>query len=445
MVIQVMYIAFCVGLLTTDVVVGMNQQLNKSVSAVEAKEDPVNTQRDEDQGDISVTESLSKMAIEKAEETSKTVPAKVVRKSLYPRAYFDGTQRKQVLKKLITKETKGIWGAVFECNDSEIIETWAQCAGRVKGCLLLNAESNNDKLDLLTQAGVPIRRVKGLADKYESRMHNKIVIFECNECGGPLVVMGSWNPTEASFKYHFEDLIIIDDPRVVALYVAEFKEMFTQSEPDNEPAKAVSELALEFMHMAQVEEEFPPVAFRAGIQDVIKNLLSWEKERIDGAQFVFIWEEFVNLWEKSELGGSLILDRRSNNEDKVKCLPLLRRLQAFKIKLYSLTKNFWFGSNRFCLLHHKFLIFHNNINGKSFLIAGSANMSDQSLNNNWENAYITENSELINQFREHHGQLLRNSATHEIGPIPAPASPQRLIKANKKKADSRECLFDDDL
>ncbi len=354
-------------------------------------------------------------------------PAKDVAKSPYPKAYYN-RDIAGVLKRLIMQETKGIWGAIYRCNDPVFIKAWGGKVSKLSGCLMLSRNSENEAEDRKEQLalakfeefGLPIRRVNTLQENLHSEMHNKFLIFECNEFGKPLVATGSSNATTAAFTYHFEDIVVSDDPNVIAYYVAELHEMFIQSKPDNKHAHAIKELALRFQPVSKIDKKFPPVSFRSAIKEVVKNLIAWETGSIDGAQFVFIWNEAAELWGQKKIGGSLMLDMRYEEDNAT---SMLYCLQQGGVKLFVIKKKYYPSSDRFVCMHHKFLIFNNNIYKKPVILVGSVNMSDKSLDENWENALVSEDNSLIQQFRGKLNSMITDKAAKAIPDLEKQPSP----------------------
>ena len=85
--------------------------------------------------------------------------------------------------------------------------------------LLTDVEKTQDRgsdiLDL-ARAGVQVR-----TDTTESLMHNKFAIFD-----GNVLATGSYNWTRAATRENQENILVTDNPKLVAPYVAEFQRLW---------------------------------------------------------------------------------------------------------------------------------------------------------------------------------------------------------------------------
>lgn len=357
-----------------------------------------------------------------------------------PVAHFDSGLR-AILTKLITQETKGIWAAFYRCNDTAFITSWAAHMAKnpaLKGCLLLNAhekettkdeskeapkkggkktksehQQEEEALQELNTSKFPIRRVQKLKATPYSEMHNKFILFEGNESGKPVLITGSANATNAAFEYHFENMVVIYNPRIIAHYAAELKAMYDQSIPNNEAAIAMTGWGLQFEAPQPIADKiFPTVAFRSGIKPLILNLISWETSAINGAQFIFTLDEAAKAWSEKQLAGSLVVGQSYKTE--IGGLAALRRVHEAGVDLYCISERFQPGWAYYKNVHHKFLIFSNNVGGKSAVLVGSANISKNSLENNWENAFVSDDPSLIRQFQTLQVALTKHKSTTKL-------------------------------
>mgnify|MGYP002642387317 CR=1 FL=1 len=76
-------------------------------------------------------------------------------------------------------------------------------------------DRGSDVLDL-ARAGVPVR-----TDTTDSLMHNKFAIFD-----GKLLATGSYNWTRSATRENQENILVTDDPRLVAAYAEEFQRLW---------------------------------------------------------------------------------------------------------------------------------------------------------------------------------------------------------------------------
>jgi phosphatidylserine/phosphatidylglycerophosphate/cardiolipin synthase-like enzyme len=147
--------------------------------------------------------------------------------------------------------------------------------------------------------------------------------------------------------------------------------------------------------------QYPQVYFSpGGIQDVILSLIDKEKKAIRGAVYFMtnraIARAFAN---KSENGVKirLIVDEKASDPYRA----LLQTMLRSGVKVYC-------NSPEGGLMHHKFLIFYNNVNSSRLVLTGSYNFTNAAENNNCENIVILNDEPSIKKFI---GELMR------IGPI----------------------------
>ena len=69
-------------------------------------------------------------------------------------------------------------------------------------------------IERLEAAGVPVR-----TDRSEHHMHHKFALFD-----RALVITGSYNWTRSAARHNRENLLVSDDPRLVAPYLRRFDE-----------------------------------------------------------------------------------------------------------------------------------------------------------------------------------------------------------------------------
>lgn len=85
--------------------------------------------------------------------------------------------------------------------------------------------SDNDKawdkgsdIDRLRDRGVPVR-----IDISEHHMHHKFAIFDAQKLAN-----GSYNWTRSAFKYNEENLMVVEDPKLLRAYQAEFDTLWAR-------------------------------------------------------------------------------------------------------------------------------------------------------------------------------------------------------------------------
>jgi phosphatidylserine/phosphatidylglycerophosphate/cardiolipin synthase-like enzyme len=75
--------------------------------------------------------------------------------------------------------------------------------------------------DRMRQAGLDFRLDGALA-----AMHNKVIIIDAN-----IVILGSFNFTRSADERNDENVLIIYDPEIAALYEAEFEKIYSSAQP----------------------------------------------------------------------------------------------------------------------------------------------------------------------------------------------------------------------
>ncbi len=335
-----------------------------------------------------------------------------VREQSYPQAYFD-REIWPALIRLIKQETKGIYGAYFECNVDEFIRCWAdQLVDKkdLKGVLLLNKGSKEGPvLSSFEKSRLPLFKVnKQLAHtgKYKGadatkknmeHMHNKILIFECNQGGKRLMVTGSFNISVSAKESNLENIVVLDDSDIIHDFITEFNAMLAYSNAINEAAKLFKELPMASRGRNAAKKDMLPLAkFKFDIRDLVKKLISDEKERIDGAQFRFTLYDVAQAWIHAKLPGRLIVDGAYAKE----LIDALELLITHNIELRSISD---------VMMHHKVLLFARNVGDRPVLLVGSANMTGTSLENNWENVVALQDEVVIRKFRAMLGVLSARS------------------------------------
>ncbi|MCX5922836.1 MAG: phospholipase D-like domain-containing protein [Candidatus Dependentiae bacterium] len=154
------------------------------------------------------------------------------------KAFFasDGNLR-QVVVGLIKAETTRISVAMYTFTDDFIAE--ALIEARKRGIIVevvLDSSQLGAQYDKFIQRRVRDKLIQGgvsvyvwpLPQKKEysySLMHNKFIIFDTTLVHRILLLTGSYNFTEAAFKKHQENALIIENGDLVVEYVKEFERL----------------------------------------------------------------------------------------------------------------------------------------------------------------------------------------------------------------------------
>ncbi len=322
------------------------------------------------------------------------------------RAIFDRHNDERRIKgellRLVTQEEKGIWAAMFTVDDPKLAKLWATCHTEkgLKGCLLTNMSKQNIPfVDVVLKGHVPVKMVNLGQPSYY--MHNKFIIFKSNQ-GGPLVVTGSSNLTDASFNDDCNAIVLIRNMKTIKHYVASFIEMAENRSKVNGKnvvnhckgtRKEFAKKELEELLSLPVlnddcyrEARFNHPNNKGQIEELITSLFDAEQSSIDSAQFVFTLEQLATTWIKK--GGTLIIHynfKMPNFEGDEYSVRIAKK--NARNRLNGEKKVAVYAIDMKGLMHHKFLLFRNNKHNKPVVLLGSANLSTSSLNNCWENVF----------------------------------------------------------
>lgn len=148
----------------------------------------------------------------------------------YCKAYFAPIDNLTVLLiDRIVDEKKSIYGAMYMLTDKKIAQALIDAKKRgVDVQLIVDQISmcSCGKGKILQEAGVPVfvHRTQDFNPYSMPLMHHKFFVFGCNQDKQPLLWTGSWNCTVRGTQHNDENVIILDDLRVVEQYL----DMFTQ-------------------------------------------------------------------------------------------------------------------------------------------------------------------------------------------------------------------------
>ena len=129
------------------------------------------------------------------------------------------------LASLIDACRASLWLCVFTVTDNRL--TGPILAARRRGVdvrLITDDDKARDRGSdawRMVGEGVAVR-----SDHLPDHMHHKFAIFD-----GRLAVTGSYNWTRGAAERNHENLVILDDPRIVPRYVDEFERLWAQFEP----------------------------------------------------------------------------------------------------------------------------------------------------------------------------------------------------------------------
>ena len=163
---------------------------------------------------------------------------------------------------------------------------------------------------------------------------------------------------------------------------------------------------------------FPQVHFSPGIKEVLIELIRKEQKRMRGAWYRFTLYEpaqaIVKRIKKKGVLVSLILDQGQfgNNTPKYPgdfCEGLKIVVEAGG-KVYKKTEmRNEENEGNFEIMHHKFMIFDENVGGKKLLWTGSFNATGQADLKNCENVVILDDERAIARFESEYAELVKLS------------------------------------
>lgn len=132
-----------------------------------------------------------------------------------------GLIQKSIIEKIDSAE-HSIDIAVFVFSSGDIAEKLFNAKERgVKIRMLLDSKQgkmHNPVLDFLNDENFDLKYLKGTVGGF---MHNTFAVFDKD-----IIVTGSYNWTEHSEKFNYENALFIDDPGVVGVYQNEFELLY---------------------------------------------------------------------------------------------------------------------------------------------------------------------------------------------------------------------------
>jgi mitochondrial cardiolipin hydrolase len=140
--------------------------------------------------------------------------------------YFtpDGGIRRHVLG-AIQESRQRIDVAVFHITSTELARALVAARDRGARVHILTdqekAQAGGAAMRIFRAAGLSIRT---LGVREQSLMHHKFAIFD-----NRVVATGSYNWTQSAERANYENLILLDDPKVVARFAEEFQRLWRLS------------------------------------------------------------------------------------------------------------------------------------------------------------------------------------------------------------------------
>lgn len=130
-----------------------------------------------------------------------------------------GREIKELLVGLIAHEKKSVRGAVFYLTHRSIIEAFKSAVERNIYVQLIISQESSKNSAVWT---IPYIQVAHVPD---GLMHHKFLILDSSVANKSLLWTGSFNWTNQATKHNRENVVILDDSRLIDLYKDEFESL----------------------------------------------------------------------------------------------------------------------------------------------------------------------------------------------------------------------------
>lgn len=146
------------------------------------------------------------------------------------------------LRQLIKHEQESISIAVFAFTDAPIARELLNAHKRgVKIEVLVDPSclrSQHQKIDLLSQAGIQVYVYKAELSKGPSSiMHNKFALFSKTVKDKKILWTGSFNFTKSGSDFNQENVLMLDDTKIIQQYADQFIKLKERTEKLRRPSK----------------------------------------------------------------------------------------------------------------------------------------------------------------------------------------------------------------
>ncbi len=156
------------------------------------------------------------------------------------------------------------------------------------------------------------------------------------------------------------------------------------------------------MQQMQVKEKFPQYHFSPNIKDVLVKLVSEEQEGMVSVYYrftLFPVAQAIVKKQKNEIPTSLLLDQGYKDD----YCGILRLMISNGVDIREILP-----ADQFESIHHKFIVFNKNVDGKRLLVTGSFNATGNADLINEENVVIEDRGD-IDLFIQKYNQLYKRS------------------------------------
>lgn len=210
------------------------------------------------------------------------------------------------------------------------------------------AEGRSAELQRVIDAGVPVRLLKG-GGSY-GIMHHKTAVLD-----GELLLAGSFNWTAAADERNYENLVLRDDPAVVALYAQDWRWMWDMAhEPEAEGAAAApgappadSAKPVRFNGGSYPRAAFSP---QGGVEALLLDAVGRARSRIEVAIFSFYSDALARALVEAARRGVAV--RVVADAGQARRSPAVRALREGGIELRLAEGR----AGGYSVMHHKFMV-----------------------------------------------------------------------------------------
>jgi len=392
-----------------------------------------------------------------------------------------------ILRTLMYHEQQGIDGAFFRFNHEDIGNTWANChevaSESLESSLILDEGEDtstqvqtfrrnkyfihykNTAIGRLINAGIKVYQLKKNRDgstqnrKERNRlywgreiMHHKFLLFKSNALSkGPLLVTGSYNGTRNADTYNWENIVILDEKKVIQNFKDELDRVQaagpellestiqeTSDSSDDDTLGATPQQVKEgFLYGKEYHLEPSIKGQKAGftgpdnenywsIPTLISSLLRREKiNQIYGALELCNDPTIANAIGKSpDITGTLIV-----NEKGSKCGDLHAKGIQIRKAEKKATSNFASET-----MHNKFVILYG-LENKAWLITSSGHPNLNANELSWEASIVITDLKTIALFKKEFDLLASDEHSKNVFPTRASSSSSSITN-HKRKADA---------
>ncbi len=245
-----------------------------------------------------------------------------------------------------------------------------------------DAAGRSAELQRVLDAGVPVRTLRG-GGSY-GIMHHKTAVLD-----GAFVITGSFNWTQAADERNYENLLLRDDPAVVASFDAVWRWMWAAARPL--AASAAAPAAEASAGMGSPPDDgarpvrfnggaYPAVAFspRGGTEALLLDAISRARRSVDIAMFSFYSQPLAQALLDAKARGVRV--RLVADAGQARRSEAVRLLQSGGVDL-RLTQG---RTGGFSVMHHKYMV----LDGR-MAVGGSYNFSNNAEQNNHENTLFS--------------------------------------------------------